>query len=64
MELAINNEIDRFTLAIDVINRTPKLKSIGAHAKEKYRDRQIDCRNYAYEHGIDIPEIVAWRWPY
>ena len=35
MELAINNEIDRFTLAIDVINRTPKLQKIGAHAKER-----------------------------
>jgi xylulose-5-phosphate/fructose-6-phosphate phosphoketolase len=64
MELAIENEIDRFSLAIDVINRTPKLHAIGAHAKEKYRDLQIDCRNHAYEHGIDKPEIVAWRWPY
>jgi len=64
MELAINNEIDRFTLAIDVINRTPKLQAVGAHAKERYRDLQIDCRNYAYEHGIDKPEIVAWRWPH
>jgi xylulose-5-phosphate/fructose-6-phosphate phosphoketolase len=64
MELAINNEIDRFSLAIDVINRTPKLQKTGAHAKEKYRDQQIDCRNYAYEHGIDMPAITAWRWPY
>jgi xylulose-5-phosphate/fructose-6-phosphate phosphoketolase len=62
MELAINNEIDRFTLAIEAINRTPKLQKIGAHAKERYRDQQTDCRNYAYEHGIDQPEIVAWRW--
>jgi xylulose-5-phosphate/fructose-6-phosphate phosphoketolase len=62
MELAINNEIDRFTLAIQAIDRTPKLQNTGAHAKEKYRDRQIDCRNYAYENGIDPPEIVAWRW--
>jgi xylulose-5-phosphate/fructose-6-phosphate phosphoketolase len=63
MELAINNEIDRFSLAIDVIDRTPKLQAIGAHAKEKYRDQQTDCRNYAYEHGIDSPEIVSWKWP-
>jgi xylulose-5-phosphate/fructose-6-phosphate phosphoketolase len=63
MELAINNQIDRFTLAIDVINRTPKLQRVAAHAKEKYRDRQIDCRNYAYEHGIDRPDIAGWRWP-
>jgi xylulose-5-phosphate/fructose-6-phosphate phosphoketolase len=64
MELAINNEIDRFTLAIDAIDRTPRFQRIGAHAKEKYRDEQIDCRNYAYEHGIDKPEIVSWRWPH
>ena len=34
-------------------------RRIGAHAKEKFRDRQIDCRNYAYKHGIDSPEISA-----
>jgi xylulose-5-phosphate/fructose-6-phosphate phosphoketolase len=62
MELAINNEIDRFSLAIDVIKRTPMLQRIGAHAMEKFRDKQTDCRNYAYEHGIDMPEIVGWRW--
>jgi xylulose-5-phosphate/fructose-6-phosphate phosphoketolase len=64
MELAINNEIDRFSLAIDVINRTPKLQRIGSHALEKCRDQKIECRNYAYEYGTDKPEIVAWRWPY
>ena len=62
MELAINNEIDRFTLAMEAINRTPKLQKTGAHAKEKYRDMQIDCRNYAFEHGIDKPEVLGWRW--
>ncbi len=64
MELAINNEIDRFSLAIDVIDRTPKLHRIGAHAKERFRDLQTECRSYAYEHGIDKPEIVGWKWPY
>ena len=64
MELAINNEIDRFTLAIDVIDRTPNLQRRGTHAKERYRDLQMDCCSYAYQHGIDKPEIVAWRWPY
>src|SRR3954451_22344227 len=64
MELAINNNIDRFSLAIDAIDRTPKLQKIGAHAKEKFRDLQIECRNYAYEPGIDKPKVVGWRWPY
>ncbi len=63
MELAINNEIDRFSLAIDAIDRTPKLQRIGAHAKERFRNLQIDCRNYAHEHGIDRPEINNWKWP-
>jgi xylulose-5-phosphate/fructose-6-phosphate phosphoketolase len=64
LELAINNEIDRFSLAIDAIDRTPSLQRIGAHAKEKFRDLQIECRNYAYEHGIDKPDVAAWKWPY
>jgi xylulose-5-phosphate/fructose-6-phosphate phosphoketolase len=63
MELAMNNEIDRFSLAIDVIDRVPKLQKIGAHAKQRCRDRQIDCRAYAYENGIDSPDITGWRWP-
>jgi xylulose-5-phosphate/fructose-6-phosphate phosphoketolase len=64
LELAINNQIDRFSLAIDVIDRTPKLQRIGAHAKQKFRDMQIDCQNYAYAHGTDKPEVAEWRWPY
>ena len=63
MELAINNETDRFSLAIDAIDRVPKLQPIGGHAKEKFRNRQIACRQHAYEHGIDAPEITGWRWP-
>jgi len=64
LELAIQNQVDRFTLAIDVIDRVPGLAVKGAHAKEKFRNLQIDCQNYAYEHGIDKPEIVGWRWPF
>ena len=63
MELAMNNEIDRFSLAIDAIDRVPKLQKIGGHAKEKFRNHQIACRAYAYQHGIDSPEITGWRWP-
>lgn len=62
LELAINNQIDRFSLAIDVIDRVARLNVAGAHAKEKFKNQQIACRQYAYEHGIDMPEIVDWRW--
>jgi len=64
MELAIENEIDRYSLARDVIDRVPRLQRIGAHAKEKFRNIQIECLNYAHEHGIDEPNVAAWTWPY
>jgi xylulose-5-phosphate/fructose-6-phosphate phosphoketolase len=63
MELAMNNETDRFTLAIEAIDRIPRLQKIGGHAKEKFRNKQIECRAYAYKNGIDMPEISGWRWP-
>jgi len=63
LDLAIENQIDRFSLAIDVIDRIPALHVAGAHAKEKLRNMQIDCQNYAYEHGVDKPEIDQWTWP-
>ena len=63
LELAIRNEIDRFSLAIDVINRVPRLQVVGAHAKDKLRDMQIECSQYAYKHGTDKPEISNWTWP-
>ncbi|MDZ7753948.1 MAG: phosphoketolase family protein [Gammaproteobacteria bacterium] len=63
LELAIENEIDRFSLAMDVIRRVPKLHVAGAHVKERLLNMQIECRHYAHEHGIDLPEADAWRWP-
>jgi xylulose-5-phosphate/fructose-6-phosphate phosphoketolase len=36
----------------------------GAHVKEKLRNMQIDCRNYAYEHGVDLPDAADWKWPF
>jgi xylulose-5-phosphate/fructose-6-phosphate phosphoketolase len=45
-----------------VIDRVPRLQRTGAHAKEKLRNMQIECQNYAYENGIDKPEIDGWTW--
>jgi xylulose-5-phosphate/fructose-6-phosphate phosphoketolase len=64
LELAIENEIDRFSLAMDVIKRVPRLQKIGAHAMEKFLNEQIACRNYAFEHGIDRSDVAGWTWPY
>ncbi len=62
LELAICNQVDRFSIAMDAIDRIPKLHVAGAHAKERFKNIQIECRNYAFEHGIDKPDIVEWRW--
>lgn len=64
LELAIQNEIDRFSLAIDAIDRIPRLQVAGAHVKERLRDMQIECRQYAYQNGVDQPEVDAWSWPF
>jgi xylulose-5-phosphate/fructose-6-phosphate phosphoketolase len=64
LELAINNEIDRFSIAMDAIDRVPKLAVAGAHAKSKFRNMQIECRAYAHDYGADKPEFADWKWPY
>jgi xylulose-5-phosphate/fructose-6-phosphate phosphoketolase len=63
LELAILNQVDRFDLAIDVIDRVPKLSGVGAHAKEKLKDDIIDSIAYAHAEGIDRDEIRNWKWP-
>jgi xylulose-5-phosphate/fructose-6-phosphate phosphoketolase len=63
LDLAVQNQIDRFSLAMDVIDRVESLQQTGAHAKEKLRQMQIECIDYAYENGIDKPEIDQWTWP-
>ncbi|HEY1659738.1 MAG TPA: phosphoketolase family protein [Candidatus Sulfotelmatobacter sp.] len=64
LELAIVNNIDRFSLAMDAVNRVPRLQRIGGHAKEKFLNQQIECINYAHQFGIDKPEEANWTWPY
>jgi xylulose-5-phosphate/fructose-6-phosphate phosphoketolase len=63
LELAMRNQIDRFNLAIDVIDRVPRLRVAGAHFKEWLKNQVIENTNYAYEHGIDKPEYINWKWP-
>jgi len=64
LDLAIQNQIDRFSLAIDVIDRVPALQKIGGHAKEDLRNAQIRYQKYAYEQGIDHPDVDNWTWPH
>ncbi len=63
LELAIRNQVDRFNLAIDVIDRVPSLQAAGGHVKEWLKGQIIDSIHYAYSEGQDRPEITGWRWP-
>jgi len=63
LELAILNQIDRFNLAIDVIDRVPRLHPAGAHVKEWLKGQIIASINYAHTEGIDKDEIRDWKWP-
>jgi len=62
LELAISNQVDRFNLVIDVIDRVPKLGSAAAHVKERMKNAIIENVNYSHEHGIDKDEINDWIW--
>lgn len=63
LELAILNQVDRFNLAMDVIDRVPSLQVAAAHTKEWLKNQIIDSICYANENGIDRPEIRDWTWP-
>jgi xylulose-5-phosphate/fructose-6-phosphate phosphoketolase len=64
MELAILNQVDRFDLVIDVIDRVPRLQIRAAHLKERMKNEIIENLTYAREHGTDRPEVADWVWPY
>ena len=63
LDLAMRNQIDRFDLVIDVIDRVPRLQVAGAHVKEKMRDQIVENTIYAETEGMDKPEIRNWKWP-
>lgn len=61
-DMTVRNDMDRFHLAADVIDRVPKLGYIAAYAKQFLRDRLIEHQEYITTHGDDIPEIRDWKW--
>ena len=63
LELAILNQVDRFDLAIDVIDRLPTLRERAAHVKDWLKEQIIESLDYAYAEGVDRPEISNWTWP-
>jgi xylulose-5-phosphate/fructose-6-phosphate phosphoketolase len=61
-DMAVLNELDRFHLAGDVIDRVPRLRDIAGHVKQRLRDRLVEHREYVDQHGDDLPEVRDWRW--
>jgi xylulose-5-phosphate/fructose-6-phosphate phosphoketolase len=61
-DMVVLNDLDRFHLVGDVIDRVPKLGSRAAYAKQYIRNRLIDHKHYICEHGEDLPEIRNWKW--
>jgi len=64
LELAIGNQTDRFSLAIDAIDRMPRFRVKGAGVRDALVNQRIACKEYAYKFGIDQPEISDWKWPF
>jgi xylulose-5-phosphate/fructose-6-phosphate phosphoketolase len=61
-DMVVLNDLDRFHLVADVIDRVPKLGPVAAYAKQVIRDKHIEHRQYIREHGEDLPEVLEWRW--
>ena len=61
-DMVVRNDLDRFHLVADVIDRVPKLGPVAAYAKQAIRDKLIEHAEYIREHGEDLPEIRSWRW--
>jgi xylulose-5-phosphate/fructose-6-phosphate phosphoketolase len=59
----VGRSIDRFHLAIEVIERVPGLGIAAAHIKQQFRDALIKHSHYVREHGEDMPQIRNWVWP-
>ena len=64
LELAIQNQADRFSLAIDAIDRIPRLRVIAASVREDLLNRQIAAKSHAHEFGVDPQEVSNWQWPF
>ena len=61
-DMVVMNDIDRFHLVGDAIDRLPQLGSTGAYTKQWLRDKLLDHKAYVDEHGEDLPEIQNWKW--
>jgi xylulose-5-phosphate/fructose-6-phosphate phosphoketolase len=62
-DMVVRNRLDRFHLAIDVIDRVPGLPAAAAYARQALCDKLVDHEQYIAQHGVDMPEVKDWHWP-
>jgi phosphoketolase len=62
LDVCVLNDLDRFHLVSEVIDRVPKLRPRAAYAKQAIRDKLMEHRQYICWYGDDMPEIADWRW--
>jgi xylulose-5-phosphate/fructose-6-phosphate phosphoketolase len=63
-DMTVLNDLDRFHLVSDVVERVPECAAHAAYLKQAMRDRLVEHHEYIREHGEDMPEIRDWSWPY
>jgi xylulose-5-phosphate/fructose-6-phosphate phosphoketolase len=61
-DMTVLNDMDRFHLVQDVVDRVPNLGARGAYLKQMVQDRLVEHKQYIARHGIDMPEILNWKW--
>ncbi|HEU0021019.1 MAG TPA: phosphoketolase, partial [Dehalococcoidia bacterium] len=61
-DMSVLNDLDRFHLVGDVIDRLPQLGQKAAHISQELRDKLVEHNEYIRRHGEDLPEIRNWRW--
>ncbi len=63
-DMTVMNDLDRFHLAGDAVDRVPKLQRVGSHFQQFLRNKLVEHKHYTREHGDDMPEVKNWKWPY
>jgi xylulose-5-phosphate/fructose-6-phosphate phosphoketolase len=61
-DMVVRNELDRYDLVIDVIERVPGLAEVAAYTRQHMRDKLTEHREYVTRYGKDMPEVVEWHW--